>query len=97
MRTFTTDGQTYEVPLIFPVLGADVQPTFEIKEGQFAGVQFRIENMIMDREDEQLMYYDLWCTDNVTVDQIKPIVDSFILMLLVDQIERLKNEDSPTE
>ena len=42
------------------------------------------------------MHYNL-VVAGATVDEIKPIVDNFIIQLLHDQIERMKREDQTTE
>ena len=88
MRTIVSDGIAYEVPEITPVS----EPVMQILEGPYAGVWFTLSDMQMDEEDEYLMHYNLEVA-GATVDEIKPIIDNFIISLLYDRIESLKNED----
>lgn len=86
MRTIVSDGIAYEVPEITPVS----EPVMQILEGPFAGVWFTLSNMQMDEEDGCLMHYNVEAA-GASVDEIKPIVDNFIISLLYDNIERMKN------
>lgn len=99
MKTFVSEGLTIEVPDINIV--SDDGPVMQIAEGEHAGVCFKISNIRMDDADEGLMWYDLNITDAIgqntglSVDNIKPIADNFILMALHEQIKRAKNETAP--
>lgn len=88
MRTIVADGIAYEVPEITPVS----EPVMQILEGPFAGTWFTLSDMYMDDEDDSLMHYNVEVA-GATVDEIKPIIDNFIISLLYDRIESLKNED----
>lgn len=92
MRTIVAEGIAYEVPEITPVS----DPVMQIMEGPFAGVWFTLSDMQMDDEDECLMHYDLEVS-GATVDEIKPIVDNFIISLLHDKVEALKKEKQANE
>ena len=91
MKTFMYSGVLYEVPDIRPIL----ETVLEIKEGPYEGVWFTLHDMQMDEEDECLMHYEVEAS-GATVDEIKPIVDNFIIMLLHDQMERATNAASTT-
>lgn len=101
MRTFMSEGVELSVPEM-EVVDRDAK-VFQITEGDQAGVCFRFDNMRMDDSDETLLWYDLDIVDaagNVTelsVDNIKPIVDNFILLTMYEMIERIKNENSTAE
>lgn len=88
MKTYivSSEGRTFDIPDYDIVQG----PVFRITEGQFEGVWFTISDMRMDDTDECLMHYNVECA-GATVDEIKPIVDNFILSILIEQIERLNN------
>lgn len=88
MKTYVIPGEdrSIDVPKI-EIVGDTV---LKIEEGPFAGVWFTLSDMQMDDTDECLMHYNVECA-GATVDEIKPIVDNFILSLLLDQIERAKN------
>jgi hypothetical protein len=88
MRTIVSEGIAYEVPEITPVS----EPVMQILEGPYAGVWFTLSDMQMDEKDECVMHYNVEVA-GATVDEIKPIIDNFIISLLYDRIERLKNED----
>lgn len=95
MRTIVADGVAYEVPEIVPVS----EPVMQILEGPYAGVWFTLSDMQMDEKDECVMHYNLEVA-GATVDEIKPIIDNFIISLLYDRIETLKkehNEDKTTK
>lgn len=96
MKSFQSDGVTYTIPDIVHT-GDPLNPRFRIQEGPCAGVEFAISNARMDDGDDSLLWYDLdtWPSDRV--DQVKPISDNFILSILISQIERMANEDPPTE
>lgn len=87
MRTIVADGIAYEVPDITPVL----DPVMQINEGPFAGVWFTLSSMQMDEEDEGLLHYDVEVS-GATIDEIKPVIDNFIISLLHDRVEELKKE-----
>lgn len=87
MRTIVADGIAYEVPEIMPV----TEPVMQILEGPFAGVWFTLSDMQMDEQDESLMHYNLEVS-GATVDEIKSVVDNFIISLLHDRVEELKKE-----
>lgn len=101
MKTFISEGQTIEVPDINVVDSNG--PILQIAEGDHAGVCFKISNFHMDEADDGLMWYDLDMIDaagqntGMSVDLIKPIVDNFILMLIYEQVEKLKNENPSTQ
>lgn len=92
MRTIISDGIAYDVPEITPVS----EPVMQILDGPFAGVWFTLSDMQMDDEDECLMHYNVEVA-GATVDEIKPVIDNFIISLLYDRIEMLKNEDKTTK
>lgn len=96
MKSFESDGVTYEVVDIVPV-SESKEPVFEIREGEFAGTWFKLSNLRIDNKDDSLLWYDLEASGDTTVDQIKPIVDNFILSILVEQIQRTKNENQTAE
>lgn len=92
MRTIVSEGIAYDVPEITPVS----EPVMQILEGPYAGVWFTLSDMQMDEVDECVMHYNVEVA-GATVDEIKPIIDNFIISLLYDRIERLKNEDKTTK
>lgn len=92
MRTIISDGIAYDVPEITPVS----EPVMQILDGPFAGVWFTLSDMQMDDKDECLMHYNVEVA-GATVDEIKPVIDNFIISLLYDRIEMLKNEDKTTK
>ena len=98
MKIFQSEGKDIAIPDIEVVPGSHDPHKFLIKEGEFAGIEFTMTNMHMDEKDEALLWYDLDVTKGeVAVDKIKPVVDNYILSILYDQIERMKNEtDSPS-
>ena len=96
MRKFTIEGVEHELPEI-GVNSEGEMNVFEIKEGEHAGAQFTLSDMQFDAEDECLLHYSLDTSDNTTVDKIKPIVDNFILSIILDQVERIKNENKTAE
>lgn len=96
MKTFYSDG----VEITIPDIGAttvDGRVRLRIEEGDYEGIEFEISNIRMDDKDETLMWYDLDTFPDGHLDNIKPIVDNFILSVMIDKIERLKNEDPTTE
>lgn len=103
MKSFVSDGVEITVPDTAVVNPEG--PVIQILEGPHAGVYFKIGNMRMDDTDDALLWYDLDIVDAAghntgePVDQIKPIVDNFILMILHEQIEneKVKNENQTAE
>mgnify|MGYP006279306563 CR=1 FL=1 len=93
MKTFDIDGKPIEVPDI-KVVSSEHPPMFEIEEGEFKGAQFKIYDMKMDPIDDALMWYELDVSEGVSVDKIKPTVDNFILQILHEQVDRMKNGTS---
>lgn len=96
MRKITIEGVERELPEI-GVSSEGEMVVFEIKEGDHMGAQFSMYDMQFDDQDECLLHYQLDVSDNTTVDKIKPIVDTFIISILQDQIERSKNENKTAE
>lgn len=92
MKSILSEGKLLEVPDIMPV----TEPVMQILDGPFAGVWFTLSDMVMDDVDAGLMHYNLEVA-GATVDEIKPVVDNFIISLMYEQLERLKNEDQTTE
>jgi hypothetical protein len=92
MKTFMSEGREIQLPDI-GVVSSESAPRFEIKEGDFKGIQFTITNIRMDDKDEALMWYDLNTATEGDQEKIKPIVDDFILSILYEQIERPENEN----
>lgn len=93
MKTFTVEGKDITIPDI-SVVEASIEgksPVFQIMEGEHTGIQFAIENARVDDNDESLLWYDLHTEKDETVDKIKPIVDNFILSILYEQAERMRN------
>lgn len=93
MKTYVIPGEQRSIDV--PDISAVTEQVMKIDEGPYAGVWFTLTDMVMDDEDECLMHYNVECA-GATVDEIKPIVDNFILQLLLEQIERSKNEANPT-
>ena len=91
MKTFLIDGVEYSVPDI-SVDVVDDKIILKIEEGEHAGIVFSIKDIRMDDTDEGLMWYDLETVNEKDVDLIKPTVDNFILMALLDGIQRIKDE-----
>ncbi len=89
MKTFFSEGREITIPDIGSIT-ADGGTRFRIEEGEYEGIEFAISNIHMDDNDETLMWYDLDTFPSGHLDNIKPIVDNFILSLLIDRIERLK-------
>lgn len=96
MRKITVEGVEHDLPEIGVSSEGDMV-VFEIKEGEHTGAQFSMYDMQFDEQDECLLHYQLDVSDNTTVDKIKSIVDNFILSILYDQIERIKNENKTAE
>lgn len=92
MKSILSEGKLLEVPDIMPV----TEPVMQILDGPFAGVWFTLSDMVMDDVDEGLMHYNLEVA-GATVDEIKPVVDNFIISLMYEQLERLKNESKKDE
>ena len=95
MRKITIEGVEHELPDLETRTENGVV-VFEVKEGEHVGAQFSLSDMQMDNEDECLLHYQLDVSDNTTVDKMKPIVDTRIISILQDEIERSKNENPPT-
>jgi hypothetical protein len=91
MRTVIIDGVEHTVPEISSITDGD-KVIHTIEEGEHTGIKFAIVNMRVDDTDDHVMWYDLEAEDEKHVDLIKPMVDSFILMILLDGVERIKNE-----
>lgn len=96
MRKITIEGVELEVPEIGVNSEGDMV-VFEIKEGEHTGAQFTLSDMQFDEQDEGLLHYSLDVSENTTVDKIKTVVDNFILSIIFDQVERIKNENQTTE
>ena len=100
MKKFTIGSKEYELVDIKTV--SEEGPVFEIDEGEFKGVQFRLVNMQMGEEcndgsGDAMLNYQVDHSDSVTIDQIKPIIDSFIMHILYEQVEKMKNENQTTK
>lgn len=91
MRTIIIGDEEYIIPDIKAVRHDPV--VFQIMEGECEGIQFILENMKIDDQDDSLMLYDLSTIVKSDVDLIKSIVDNFIVGILHDQIERSRNEN----
>lgn len=97
MKTFKLEEREVTIPDIDAV-GFDSTLRHIIRDGEFAGVEFTLDNMRVDDEDESLLWYDVSVVaGDATVDKIKEITDNYILWILVQQIEKFKNENPPTE
>lgn len=84
---FVVDGQMYSVPTI----DVHTQPVFRIQEGPFEGVWFTLTNMRMDDAEEGLLHYEIDVA-GAAIEEIKPIVDAFIIKLVRDQVDRAQAE-----
>lgn len=96
MKTFQIEGNTVEVPDI--VIVEPEPPVFRIAEGEWSGVTFTISELRIDDQDEKLLHcsYDIVESEQqkeVTPDDIKPIIQNFILKILHDQMRRLDNDE----
>lgn len=95
MKTFKVGSKEYELVDIKTV---DEQgPIFEIDEGQYKGVQFKLINMQMGEEcadgsGDAMLNYQVEHSDHVTIEEIKPIIDTFIMHILYVQVEKMKHE-----
>jgi hypothetical protein len=101
MKTKTAFGETYTIPDI-ECIGAteDGMPIMKITEGEFTGVEFSVSNTMMS-DDGLDLTYNLETT-HASVDQIKPIADNMLLILLLEAAERQKEANetdtpSPTD
>jgi hypothetical protein len=98
MKTFYSDGVAVTVP---DITVAKTDPvTFQIAEGQWTGVMFTITDIKVDDDDENILHYNLSIVNDqppASVDNIKQIVDNFLLSILHDQIKRLNDERSDAE
>ena len=93
MRTIVSDGVAYDIvdtSVVGKTLDDDL--IIQINEGAYEGVCFVINNMRMDGEDEAVMHYDLVTVgSNTPIDEIKPIVDNFIIAVLYDAVVKREN------
>lgn len=96
MKTFFSDDKEITIPDI-GVVTVDGGTRLRIEEGECEGIEFALSNIRMDDNDDTLMWYDLDTFPSGHIDNIKPIVDNFILSLLIEKIERQKNEDSTAQ
>lgn len=97
MKTFTVADKEYTVPDIEALVNEEGSPTiFKINEGEHAGVTFALDDLRIDDNDDTLLWYDLKTEKEKNVDDIKEIVDNFILMVLHEQTERVLNETGET-
>lgn len=94
MKKFEIEGKEYCVPDI--IVANKEDSIFEINEGDHKGAQFRIYDIRVDNQDEAVLWYELDTYAGVTIEQIKPIVDDFIIQIIYEQIGR-SNEDQTTE
>lgn len=96
MKTFMIEGKEVTVPDVI-VVDTNYPPVFEIIEGDFIGIQFKLDEMRMDDKEENVLMYDLFSSleeNDSRFDSLKVIVDNFIMSILVEQTERIKNEAS---
>lgn len=97
-ETFTVDGRTYEVPKISIEGQHEGNPICVIKSGPFKGVKFVMSDMRMSSTVEDELLYELAIINSdaenpqEVVDQIKPIVDNFIISILYKQMKHEQNE-----
>lgn len=97
MRTVTFADETYEFTDIrVHEQTPDGKYTLRINEGPHEGVCFVLSDMKFDDQDETLLHYDVQVT-GAAVDDIKPIVDNFIIECLYNAIEKKQNEDQTVE
>ena len=96
MKTFRAGDTEVTIPSIGATL-VDGNVRLRIEEGDHAGIEFEISNARMDEEDDSLLWYDLNTFPDGQVDLIKPIVDNFLLSILINQIEKDSNENPTTE
>lgn len=97
MKTFVSEGNEITVPDIIPATSDSTIPKFRIIEGDHKNIEFQISNIRMDDTDECLMWYDLDTWPENKVDEIKEVVNNFILLSLYEQMEKFKNENPPIE
>lgn len=90
MKTYTVPGEEGRVISVPEIVAITKDTVFRITEGEFEGVWFTLSDMHMDDSDDCLMHYNVECA-GATVDEIKPMVDNFILSILIEQIERSNN------
>lgn len=89
MKSFLIEGVTYEIP-DFVVEKDEDKYVFVITEGKFSETRFTIDNMQMDEEDEGLLHYDLFWSDNLQkedVDEFSKMVGKIIINILREQLE----------
>lgn len=96
MKTFFSEGKEITIPDIGAMI-VDGRNRLRIEEGDYEGIEFEISNIRMDDNDQTLMWYDLDTFPDGHIDNIKPIVDNFILSVLIDQIEKSNHEDPTAE
>lgn len=92
MKTFTIADKEYTVPDIEVMQEEGSTPLFKINEGDYAGVIFALDDLRIDEVDDTLLWYDLKTEKEKDVEDIKEIVDNFILMILHEQTQRVLNE-----
>lgn len=100
MKTFKVGSKDYE--LVDIKVASEEGPVFEIDEGEHKGVQFRLIDVQMgdevpDGSGDAMLNYQVEHSDNVTIDQIKPIIDTFILHIMYEHVERMKDENQTDE
>lgn len=92
MKTKVAFGKTYTIPDMECIgATADGLPIMKITEGEFEGVEFSVSDTMMSDDGLDLMYN--LETTHVTVDQIKPITDNMLMMLMIEAIERQEKEN----
>lgn len=101
MIQFKLGNKEYE--LVDVKVVDETGPIFEIDEGEYKGVQFRLIEMKMGEEvddgsGDAMLNYQVEHSEGVTIEQIKPIIDTFILHIMYEQMVRVKkNEDKTTK
>lgn len=101
MIQFKLGNKEYE--LVDVKVVDETGPIFEIDEGEYKGVQFRLIEMKMGEEvddgsGDAMLNYQVEHSEGVTIEQIKPIIDTFILHIMYEHMVRVKkNEDTTTK
>lgn len=103
MKTVSFGDQSYDCHdiSVYAKVIKDGNYIMRIDEGEFEGTCFILADMHIDADDDSLLVYDIQVLGKASVDDIKPIVDNFILQCLINQIEdkaaRERNEDQTAE